>query len=196
KDLGQIGTPETKEDHAQFEQIGIVQDLAWNVNSNNQLKTAIWWNKTNREVQPVMGSNTNDTQEDEAFRAVIDYFHFEENSVWNLKTGFVKNEQVFNASQNNSAQYFLAGDWDQEISDKWTSKLGARYTMTQGDLSSHQADDERIELYQSTKYSATENLSFALNLRQLVYSGTFAPFTPNLGMDWSFWNTNTQSLQL
>ena len=195
-DLGQIGTPEVKEDHAQFEQIGIVQDLAWNLNANNQLKTAFWWNKTNREVQPVMGSNTNDEQEDQAFRAAIDFFHFEEKSVWNLKTGFVKNEQLFNASQNNSTQYFLAGDWDQEISDKWTSKLGARYTLTKGDLSTYQADDERIELYQSTKFSATDNLSFALNLRQFVYSGTFAPFTPNLGMDWRFWNTNTQALQL
>lgn len=195
-DLGRIGTPEVKEDHAQFEQVGVVQDLAWNLNSNNQLKTAFWWNKTNREVQPVMGSKTKDVQEDQAFRAVIDFFHFEEKSVWNLKTGFVRNEQLFNASENNSTQYFMAGDWVQEISGKWTSKLGARYTLTKGDLSTYKADDERIELYQSTKFSATENLFFALNLRQLVYSGTFAPFTPNLGMDWSFWNTNSQSLQL
>ncbi|WP_339755824.1 TonB-dependent receptor [Algoriphagus aquimarinus] len=196
KDLGRIGTPEIKEDHAQFEQIGVVHNLAWNLNSSNQIKTALWWNKTNRDVQPVMGSNTNDAQEDQSFRAVLDFFHFEEKSVWNLKTGFVKNEQLFNASQNNSTQYFLAGDWDQEISDKWTSKLGARYTLTKGDLSTYKADDERIELYHSTKFSATENLSFALNLRQLVYSGIFAPFTPNLGMDWNFWNTNSQSLQL
>ena len=196
KDLGRIGTPEVKEDHAQFEQIGVVQDLAWNLNSNNQFKTAFWWNKTNREVQSVMGSKTKDVQEDQAFRAVIDFFRFEEKSVWNLKTGFVRNEQLFNASENNNTQYFVAGDWDQEISGKWTSKLGARYTLTKGDLSTYKADDERIELYQSTKFSATENLSFAINLRQLVYSGTFAPFTPNLGMDWSFWNTNTQSLLL
>ncbi|WP_425635793.1 TonB-dependent receptor [Algoriphagus yeomjeoni] len=196
KDLGQHGTPEVKQDHAQFEQIGIVQDLAWNLNEDNQLKTAFWWNKTNRQVQPVMGSQTNDEQEDQAFRAVIDYFHFEKKSLWNLKTGFVRNEQLFNASQNNSTQYFLAGDWDQEISTKWTSKLGARYTLTKGHLSTYLAGDERIELYQSTKYSPSENLSFALNLRQLIYSGTFAPFTPNLGMDWSFWNRNSQSLQL
>ncbi|SFU15126.1 iron complex outermembrane recepter protein [Algoriphagus locisalis] len=196
KDLGQFGTPEVKEDHAQFEQIGIVQDLAWNLNDNNQLKTAFWWNKTNREVQPVIGSNTEDEQEDQAFRAVIDYFHFEEKSIWNLKTGFVRNEQLFNSSQNNSTQYFLAGDWDQEISTKWTSKLGARYTLTKGDLSTYQAEDNRIELYQSTNFSPSEKLSFALNLRQLVYDGTFAPFTPNLGMDWSFWNRNSQSLQL
>ncbi|MCE7054353.1 TonB-dependent receptor [Algoriphagus sp. AGSA1] len=196
KDLGQFGTPEIKEDHAQFEQIGLVQNFAWNLNTDNQLKSAFWWNKTNREVQPVMGSKTTDKQEDQAFRAVIDYFHFEEKSIWNLKTGFVRNEQTFNASENNSTQYFLAGDWDQELSGQWTSKLGARYTLTKGNLSTYQADENRVEWYQSTKFSASEKLSLALNLRQLVYDGTFAPFTPNLGMDWSIWATPSQNFLL
>lgn len=196
KDLGQFGTPEVKEDHAQVEQVGIVQDLAWNLNPNNQLKAAFWWNKTNRQVQPVMGSHTNDVQEDRALRAVIDYFHFGKKSVWSLKTGFVHNELLFNQSGNTTSQYFLAGDWDQEISDQWTLKFGARYTLTKGDLSTYQADDNRIELYQSTKFSASERLSFALNLRQLVYEGNFAPFTPNLGMDWELWSKELQNLQL
>ncbi|WPR74000.1 TonB-dependent receptor [Algoriphagus sp. NG3] len=196
KDLGQFGTPEVKENHAQFEQIGLVQDLAWNLKESNQLKTAFWWNKTNRQVQPVMGSKTNDEQEDQAFRAVIDYFHFGSTSVWNLKTGFVRNEQTFNASENNSTQYFLSGDWDQGITERWTSKLGARYTLTKGDLSTYQEDENRIELYQSTKFTASEKLSFALNLRQLVYDGTFAPFTPNLGMDWELWSGSSQTILL
>lgn len=196
KDLGQFGTPEVKEDHAQFEQVGVVQNLAWNLNPNNQLKAAFWWNKTNRQVQPVMGSHTYDVQEDRALRAVIDYFHFGERSVWNLKTGFVHNELLFNQSENITSQYFLAGDWDQGISDQWTLKFGARYTLTKGDLSTYQADDNRIELYQSTKFSASERLSFALNLRQLVYEGSFAPFTPNLGMDWELWSKESQNLQL
>ncbi|WP_057937371.1 TonB-dependent receptor [Algoriphagus resistens] len=196
KDLGQFGTPEVKEDHAQVEQVGIVQDLAWNLNPTNLLKASFWWNKTDRMVQPVMGSQTNDVQEDQALRVVIDYFHFGERSVWNLKTGFVHNELLFNQSENTTSQYFLAGDWDQGISDQWTLKFGARYTLTKGDLSTYQADDNRIELYQSTKFSASEQLSFALNLRQLVYEGNLAPFTPNLGMDWELWSKESQTLQL
>lgn len=196
KDLGQVGTPEVKEDHAQVEQVGLVQDLAWNLNSDNQLKAAFWWDKANRQVQPVMGSHTKDIQEDQAFRGVIDYFHFGEKSVWNLKTGFVHNKLRFNQSENITSQYFLAGDWDQEISDQWTSKSGARYTLTKGKLSTYQADDNRVELYQSTKFAASEQVSFALSLRQLVYEGNFAPFTPNLGMDWKIWSNQLQILQL
>lgn len=196
KDLGQIGTPEVKEDHAQFKQVGLVQDLVWNLNSTNQLKTAFWWNKTNREVQPVMGSNTQDEQQDQSFRVALDYFHFGKKSIWNLKTGLVQDKMLFNQSLNQTTQYFVGGDWDQTFSGKWNTKTGIRFTLVQGELSTYSKDDSRIELYQSTKFSASKNLAFSLNLRQLIYSGTFAPFTPNLGMDWGFWDSGKHSLQL
>ncbi len=196
QDLGQIGTPEVRQQHARFEQKGFLQDFAWNLNSKNQLKTAFWWNKANREIQPVMGSNTNDLQEDQSFRAVVDYFHFSKNSILNFKTGLVRDQQLFNQSQNNTTQYFASGDWDQTFSQKWTSKIGAKFTLAKGDLSTYKAEDQRLELYQSTRYSPSENLSFSLNLRELVYSGTFAPFTPSLGMDWKFWHPKNQALEL
>lgn len=196
KDLGQIGTPEVEEDHAQFNQIGLVQDLGWNLSESNQLKAAFWWNKTNREVQPVMGSNTQDEQEDQSIRAALDYFHFGKKSIWNLKAGVVQDKMLFNESLNQTTQYFFIGDWDQTFTEKWNTKTGIRYTLTTGELSTYTEDDFRIELYQSTKFIASEDLALSLNLRQLVYSGTFAPFTPNLGMDWSFWKRTSQSLQL
>ncbi|PZX50457.1 iron complex outermembrane receptor protein [Algoriphagus ratkowskyi] len=196
KDLGLIGTPEVKEDHAKFDQIGFVQDLGWNLNERNQLKAAFWWNQTNRDVQPVMGSNTRDEQEDQSIRGVLDYFHFGKKSIWNLKTGIVQGKMIFNESLNQTTQYFVSGDWDQTFSEKWNTKTGIRYSLAQGKLSTYTADDTRVELYQSTKFNANEDLAISLNLRQLIYSGTFAPFTPSLGMDWSFWKRSNQYLQL
>ncbi|MEP0712060.1 MAG: TonB-dependent receptor, partial [Algoriphagus sp.] len=196
KDLGQLGTPEVNEDHAQVEQMGWAQDLGWNLNERNQLKAAVWWHKANREVQPVMGSTTQDEQEDQGVRAVLDYFYFGKKSIWNLKTGFVQDKMLFNESLNQTTQYFASGDWDQTFSEKWNTKAGIRYTLAKGELSTYTEDDTRVELYQSTKYSASDNLSFSLNLRQLIYAGTFAPFTPGLGMDWSFWRKGNQAFQL
>jgi len=196
QDLGRIRTPERKEDHAQFDQSGLVQDLSWNLNESNQLKAAFWWNKTTREVQPVMGSNTQDEQEDQSIRAALDYFHFGKKSILNLKTGYVQDKMLFNESLNQTTQYFISGDWDQTFTEKWTAKTGIRYTLAVGELSTYTKDDSRIELYQSTKFKVSEGIAFSLNLRQLIYSGTFAPFTPNFGMDWSFWNNGSQSLQL
>lgn len=196
RDLGQIGTPEIKEDHAQFEQVGFVQDFALNVSEKSQFKTAIWYNKTVREIQAVMGSTSRDSQEDQSIRAVLDYFNFGHNSVLNIKTGLVKDELIFNGSLSKTDQYFLSSDWDKIFSDQLTFKAGLRFTLIQADLSSYKTSDQRIEAYQSVKYQPTKKLAFSLNLRELVYLDQFAPFTPSLGMDSDFLEKGKQSIKL
>ncbi|MBN3520303.1 TonB-dependent receptor [Algoriphagus lutimaris] len=194
KDLGQIGTPEVNQDHAEFEQVGLVQDFAWNVTEQSQLKAAIWYNQTNREIQAVMGSISHDLQEDKSFKAVLDYYKFGNRSVWNFKSGLVKDDLLFNGSLSQTSQYFLGTDWDRTLSDVWTIKAGVRFSYIQADLSSYSTSDQRIEAYQSANYQLNDRLSFSLNLRELVYQDQFAPFTPNLGMDWELWKKENQQL--
>lgn len=196
KDLGQIGTPEVNQDHAQFEQVGLVQDFAWNVTENSQLKAAVWYNQTDREIQAVMGSTSHDLQEDKSFKAVLDYYKFGNQSVWNFKTGLVKDDLLFNGSLSQTSQYFLGTDWDRTFSDLWTIKAGVRFTYIQADLSSYSTSDQRIEAYQSANYQFNDRLSFSLNLREFVYQDQFAPFTPNLGMDWELLKKEHQQLLL
>ncbi|HSF56237.1 MAG TPA: TonB-dependent receptor [Algoriphagus sp.] len=196
QDLSQAGTPNAKEDHAAVEQWGLVQDLSWNLNSTSQFKASFWWNKADREIQPVMGSNTNDFQSDESIRAVLDYFRFGKNSVWNLKTGLVRDNMIFNESQNQTRQFFLASDWDFSKWQNWQFKAGVRATFVQGELSTYSEADQRLELYQSAAWKKTENLSLSLNLRQFAYPGEFVPFLPGIGGDWKFWKSDQQELLL
>jgi len=196
KDLGQLGTPEVIEDHAQFDQKGFVQDLAWNFRVKNQIKTSIWYNQANREIQPVMGSNTNDLQQDRSIRGVLDYFRFGAGSVLNFKVGIVQDKLLFNGSLSQTKQYFLGGDWDKAFSEKWTVKGGIRFTQIQADLSTYSTNDQRIEAYQSVRFNTSENLSFSMNLREFFYKNKWAPFTPSLGMDWKLVETKRQSLLL
>src|SRR5690606_37592255 len=51
QDLSLPGTPEVTEDHAQVEQLGFVQDFAWNLSTKSQVKGAFWWQKADREIQ-------------------------------------------------------------------------------------------------------------------------------------------------
>jgi vitamin B12 transporter len=160
RNITKFGTPIERQAHARVEQIGAMQDLAWKINPKNLISTSFWYNETDREIQPIMGSNTFDTQADKNLRWVLDYFHFTENKIWNLKSGFVRDDQLFNNDFNQTIQYFLAGDMDWEISDKWTSKSGIRYTNIQGNLSTYQASETRLELYQSTNFQPSEHLAF------------------------------------
>lgn len=196
QDLGQIGTPERRQDQASFNQRGVAQDLAWQVNPKNLIKSSLWYNSSEREIQPVMGSDSEDRQEDENFRWSLDYSHFHQEAIFSLKMGLALDDQLFNTSQNKTRTYFLAGGWEQVAGEKWTFRTGVRFTFADGFLSTFDATDERLELYQNTRFQATDKLGFSLNLRQLLYSGNLAPFTPGLGMDWTFWKRENQSLLL
>lgn len=196
QDIALPGTPEVRQDHAQTEQLGFVQDLAWNLSDKSQVKAAFWWNKANRKIQPVMGSNTTDRQSDESVRAVLDYFRFGKSSVWNLKAGWVLDELIFNERLNQTRQLFAASDWDFSKGESWQFKAGMRATFVQGDLDTYSATDQRFEFYQSARWSASEDLSLSLNLRQFAYLDNFVPFLPSIGGDWKFWEADQQELLL
>jgi iron complex outermembrane receptor protein len=194
QNLSKMGTPVERQSHARLEQTGAMQDLAWSINSKNLISTSVWWNETNREIQPLMGSNTYDFQSDRNLRWVLDYFRFGKNKIWNVKNGLVRDDQTFNGSFNQTIQYFLSGDMDWEINSLWNSKSGIRITEIQGNLSTYQAKESRVELYQSTNFRPSERLSFSVNLRQLVFEGNLAPFTPSIGGEWKVWKNDSHQI--
>lgn len=184
--VAKIGTPEERQDHAAVSQWGAVQDLAWNLSPKTQVSTSLWWNSNDRQIQPVIGSSNRDKQQDQNLRWVADVYHFENDRVWNVKTGVVWDKQLFNErADNRTSQFFLAGELDWDISKQLRSKSGVRLTDVRGNLSTFSEDDFRVELYQSTNIRPTEKLGFSLNLRQMVYARNFAPFTPSLGMEYT-----------
>lgn len=196
RDLSKPGTPEVRAENAQTEQFGLVQDLAWNLSEKSQLKTSIWWNRADRQIQPVMGSVTRDSQEDQSWRAVLDYFRFGNGSVWNVKAGWISDQLIFNGSENRTRQFLIATDWDFQKIEKWTFKGGARATFAQGELSSYSASDQRMELYQSAKWEANERLTLSANFRQLGYQDQFVPLLPGVGMDFLIWGKSETELLL
>lgn len=182
--LSSAGSPEENQRNAAVKQLGAMQDLAWNISPKQQLSTSIWWNHTDRQIQPLMGSNDSDLQKDNNFRAVVDYNKFTSSSIWNIKAGVVLDELRFNQSVNKTSQLLLSSDIDWTISNKLKSKTGARFNHLIGRLSSYEATENRIELYQSINYLPASNLSLSVNLRQMIFNGELAPFTPSIGSEW------------
>ncbi|WP_245812762.1 TonB-dependent receptor [Belliella buryatensis] len=194
RNLARAGSPEERQNNAAIEQIGAIQDLAWNIGANQQLSTSIWWNQTDRQIQPVMGSNDKDRQEDRNFRAVLDYNKFTTSAIWNIKTGVVLDQLQFNNSINKTSQFLLSSDIDWTISEKLKSKSGLRFNHVIGNLSSYEATEDRLELYQSINFLPSPSLSFSVNLRQMIFNGDFAPFTPSIGSEWTFFKNNKSTL--
>jgi len=196
RNLSKPGTPIERQEHAAFQQEGFTQDLAFQVKSDHLISSSFWLNQTKREIQPVMGSSTRDMQQDRNMRWVLDYFNFAGNKTWNFKTGWVQDQLTFNGSENNTSQFFLIGDLDWEINPKISSKSGVRYTHVQGRLSTYAAKENRIELYQSTNLHLREDVNVSINLRQFIYDGTLAPFTPSLGAEWKIFAQAQNEIKL
>ncbi len=130
RDPTRPGYPETRTTNAAVKQRGFVQDLGWNIHASSQLSTSIWYTVTDRQIQPLMGSNSQEVQEDKHLRWVLDYKHFFGFNVLNLKVGWVQDRMVFNRnSRNKTDQYFLSGEYEWNFNDKLSSKLGSRFTF-------------------------------------------------------------------
>ena len=196
RNLSKPGVPLERQEHATFQQEGFTKDLAFQIKQNQLISSSFWYNQTEREIQPVMGSSMRDMQKDRNVRWVFDYFNFSGNKTWNFKTGLVKDELTFNANENNTSQFFLIGDLDWNISPVISSKSGVRYTYVQGRLSTYSAEENRLELYQSTNLHLQEDVNISINLRQFIYDGTFAPFTPSLGSEWKIFSQPKNELKL
>lgn len=195
RDLSKPGTPIVNQPHAQVNQWGFLQDFAWKVRGNQQIGSAFWWNETDRQIAPIMGSNTQDVQQDKSLRWAMDYTRFWANTSLHVKTGWVRDDQTFNiATRNLTDQLLGSADVDWSLASKLFFKSGIRHTHIIGKLSTYMARENRTEVYHASKYQPSERFSLSINFRQLLYDGNWAPFAPSMGFEWAFWKTESHGL--
>lgn len=188
RDLSEAGFPVKKQDHAAFIQKGFQQDFLWKINPNQQLKAHYWWNHANREIQPLMGSSSRDTQSDQSHRLSLQYISYGKTGILEVQSGWVKDSQLFNQVQNETSSLFLNADWTFKQSSNWELRLGSRGSLFSGDLSTYSTVESRLETYQFLNFSGLKNLDLSFNIRQLHYGNQFVPFIPSLGLDWKLSN--------
>lgn len=196
RDISRMGAPWERQAHAAFKQQGVLQDIWWQASPHTQVKASFWWNQAQREIQPLIGSSTQDRQADESFRAVIDYKYQKKSSVWKLKGAWVADHQQFNAQTNQTSQGLLGLDWELPSARNLALRAGVRGTWMNANLSTYTATEQRWEAYQSLGWQEGEHISVSLNLRQLAYPKELVPFLPGLGLDWRIFEGDRTSLHL
>lgn len=196
RDISRMGAPWERQAHAAFKQQGVLQDIWWQASPHTQVKASFWWNQAQREIQPLIGSSTQDRQADESFRAVVDYRYQKKSSVWKLKGAWVADLQQFNAQANQTSQGLLGLDWELPSARNLALRAGVRGTWMNANLSTYTATEQRWEAYQSLGWQEGEHISVSLNLRQLAYPKELVPFLPGLGLDWRIFEGDRTSLHL
>ena len=184
RDISRAGAPWEQEDHAHFRQQGAIQELWWQPSLRAQVKASVWYNQAEREIQPVLGSNSEDLQEDESFRAVVDYQYQQRQSIWKIKGALIQDRLQFNGQNNQTQQGILGLDWERPSAGNWAFRVGLRGTWMAANLSTYSVTEQRLEAYQSMGWELEDRISVSLNLRQLAYLNELVPFLPGLGLDW------------
>ena len=184
RDISRAGAPWEQEDHAHFRQQGAIQELWWQPSLRAQVKASVWFNQAEREIQPVLGSNSEDLQEDESFRAVVDYQYQQRQSIWKIKGALIQDRLQFNGQNNQTQQGILGLDWERPSSGNWAFRVGLRGTWMAANLSTYSVTEQRLEAYQSMGWELEDRISVSLNLRQLAYPNELVPFLPGLGLEW------------
>ncbi|HLU88919.1 MAG TPA: TonB-dependent receptor [Cyclobacteriaceae bacterium] len=180
-DPTRVGRPKTRVTNAGVRQWGLVQHLGRNISPGAQISTAFWLNNTDRQIQPLMGSSSREVQEDNQLRWALNYDRFLGDNALNIKLGWVRDYLLFNrTSSNETNTYLLSGEYEWEGQEKISSTFGVRYAHVFGNLSTYDAEEGRLEVYALNTYRPWERLGVSINLRQTVYEGKSAPFSPAL----------------
>jgi len=127
----QWGNPHEAQQDASTYQYGILQTFGWQASPKDILKANFWYQYSDRNLPQTMISNVNhEYQDDESFRSVISYRHYDAGYNWGLDGSWVKEylfyynqlSDINSASYNN--RYELKGSFNPEFKIPLALKAG------------------------------------------------------------------------
>jgi vitamin B12 transporter len=176
-----------RQQHAAFNQWGVLQDLEYRWSSSKKISSHYWYHQADRQIQPTNGGfNSTDDQQDQNHRLVVRYQENGRHGLFNAFVGYVSDEIIFNGGPSNVTRW-IAGAKHEYTFGKVHAQVGAEWNHIIGSIREYQnrkAVEDRFDFTASMQKNVSKRLSLALNLRQPVVSGFAAPFLPYVGADY------------
>ena len=177
---------------------GVEQQFHFKLADTQLLSLIGFHNFNHREIQPNIASTGNgETLQDDNTRVVVNYKNNSNIGFWDIKLAYVLNDQLYNNTNRiKSEQWSAMMDWDKNIGDKSAVRAGLNhhYFIPKTDNYVAAAKENRTEVYASIKQNVLPTWEVSLNLRQAIYDGVLAPFTPSLGQEFTLLLNNSKLL--
>lgn len=177
-----------KQNNAAVLNYGFEQQLHYKLSEKERVGIVGMYTFNHREIQPAVTNNGgDDTLLNENARFVLDYVRDAKFGTLNIKGAYVLNDQFYNVtSRVKSEQWSGVIDYNNSVSSKTTMRVGTSYNYLVPKVDSYQANasENRTDGYLSVKHHFSPKLIASLNLRQSLYDGELAPFTPSIGQEW------------
>lgn len=171
-----------KQNNAGYKFYGFGQDVYIQLASNKLITFNGWFNSNYRELQPVIGNFTANTeQEDENIRLTAAYHHNGQIAYTTFRTGFVKDYQLYNNSSVVQARQIINQIKSEKKWDNFKTTLGVNHNHIIADVDSYdqQRAEDRVDLFALSTINFRK-LVLAANLRYNIVSGYSSAFAPSL----------------
>lgn len=186
---------EDKQHNANIENKGLLQEFNFKLAENEVILLRAWLEKDEHQVQQNMQSNLTqpDLKEkyfDENVRIWADYKNQKHAFKYQLSTGYVYDNSVFNGNSTDSIQTqrvigeaFVEHDFLSNASYKIGTKATRIYPSVYAYSASFDFED-RIDFYASYYHRLFNRLTASVNLRQGLVTDYQVPFTPAFGLNY------------
>jgi vitamin B12 transporter len=184
-------------------QKGIVQDLFFKPNHNQQLSAHIWLTNNALTVNPDLFTGRERTNAT-AYRTMIRY----EIGDWAIRTSWIRDILDFGVGD--------YADEDHAVTDKFTTRVEKSflfnlwnmkmYTVAGAEWSGYKATitgygespitESRQDLFLLNRVQATDRWVISLNLRQAFTTGYNPPFTPSVGTEYQLVKNKSHVLRI
>lgn len=156
------------------------------LNKNNSFDIQLQGTYANRNLQPSIGSTSNNNQIDNNFWSTIKYANIFSSGFSAIQYGFLYDNINYNGSITYSNQHKIDATYEYDFHPNISIELAANSTFVEvitPFYNSGTANEKRANLFSSMRWMAYNNLIFRLNLRQSFVTGYKIPFTPSIGFD-------------
>ncbi len=184
-----VGHPKTQ-NNASVRNYGLDQQIQYQINSRQYIAVEGMYTDNHRHIQPpVTNDDSHDVLNDRNTRASVKYHNVMTTGVLTATAAYVYNDEDYvngTTETNRSDQFVVQGNFDQDYGSRLNVRYGisyARYHATSTNFDDNLVE-YRFDGFVSSRYLLSRRWLLNLDLRQALYDGRYAPFSPALGTEW------------
>ena len=191
---------EVRQMNAGFQNLGVLQDLYFQINPQHMLSLHFWYQDFEREIQPQRNDFQNDDHlENNTLRTVISWNWLTGRWQHNTAFGYTRDDQRYNkVDRILVSRHYLSYDFQFTPGPKIQFKAGTQANLIRAKVNAFKntIHESRWDFYGSGLWKPLDGLRTGLSIRVPQVSGEFKPVSPMLSVSYDFRHTETATWTL
>ncbi len=176
-----------RQPHAAYQQRGLLHDMTYRLSGASNIHADYWIHHAWREIQPTIGqTQSNDEQEDLSHRLCLSYRSNTSVGYFNVTTGYVKDEIVFNGNKSVISRFIAKSAHQYSFGKKVQTEVTAEMNYIDADIEEYTGNpsEYRFDVFGGAVIKLTSRLNVSVDLRQPFVTGFTAPLLPYVGAEY------------